>query len=357
MTDILFKMKTVFQSLICICLVTILYSCGQKSTAENVREKEESVASKINGLSFVASGEELRQEHIHPVIKVNANAAAIMPFGFIKNLGHPEIIFNSERQWFGETKEGVTQYVALLHKNGIRVMLKPQIWIWHGEFTGKLKMNKEEDWDLLEDSYREFILDFAQLAEEIDVEIFCIGTELEKFIEHRPEFWHQLVTEIKTVYNGKLTYAANWDEYKRVPFWKGLDYIGVDAYFPISESKTPTSEETRKAWQTWKTELKALSERENKPILFTEYGYRSVDFSGKEPWKSDRDMMEINMEAQVNSLQALYQEVWKEEWFAGGFLWKWFTAHSDVGGDENSQFTPQNKPAEEIVSENYKLSL
>jgi hypothetical protein len=268
-------------------------------------------------------------------------------------LEHPEISYNQEKQWFGETKQGAKQYIQMLDKNHIKVMMKPQIWVWHGEFTGLLKMASETDWLELEESYRKFIIDFAKVAEEEKVALFCIGTELENFINHRPEYWHKLIEEIRTVYNGKLTYAANWDEYKRVPFWDALDFIGVDAYFPVSESKTPTVEEVINGWQSWKTELKAFSETENKKIIFTEYGYRSVDFAGKEPWNSDREMTFINLEAQQNLLEGTYQTLWNEKWFAGGFLWKWFIAHAKVGGGSNSQFTPQNKPAEKVISEYY----
>ena len=245
---------------------------------------------KINGISFVASPSEVDQEHIDPVVQLNSNYASVMPFGFIRTLDHPEILYNTDRQWFGETLPGAQQYIKKLHENNISVMLKPQIWIWRGEFTGDLKMKSEEDWNILESSYRSFILDFAKLAEETDVALFCIGTELEQFIVHRPEYWNGLIKDIKEVYNGELTYAANWDEYKRIPFWTELDYIGVDAYFPVSESKTPNIEEIKIGWQRWKKEIESVAKAHNRKVLFAEFGYRSVDFAGKEPWKSDRSM-------------------------------------------------------------------
>ncbi|SRX54355.1 glycoside hydrolase family 113 [Aequorivita sp. CIP111184] len=347
--------------LICAFLFSILMGCGQKRdssklliTQQNEEVIKEPTFPKINGVSFVASKDSILEENIAPLKNIHADYAAIMPFGFIKSLEHPEIIYNQERQWFGERREGAKQYIEILHKNEIKVMMKPQIWVWRGEFTGLLKMASEEDWVELEKSYKKFILDFAKVAEVEKVEIFCIGTELEKFIEHRPEYWRNLIAEVRKVYNGKLTYAANWDEYKGVPFWNTLDYIGVDAYFPVSESKTPTIEESRNGWQRWKNELKVVSERENKKILFTEYGYRSVDFAGKEPWESNYKLTSINFEAQNNTLRGLYEEVWNEQWFAGGFLWKWFIAHERVGGETDNQFTPQNKPAEVIVAKFYK---
>ncbi len=338
-------MKTKFFCFLFSFTIAIFTSCAQKETKK---------IKKINGISFVASKEEVIQEYIEPVKQLNANYAAVMPFGFVRNLEHPEILFDTDRQWFGERKEGVAQYISMLHKNNIHVMLKPQIWVSRGEFTGFLKMPSEADWVIFESSYSTFILEFAQLAEENNVALFCIGTELEQFIVHRPEYWNRLISDIKKVYNGKLTYAANWDEYKRVPFWKDLDYIGVDAYFPISVSKTPTVEESKKGWERWKNELKTVSEREKKSILFTEYGYRSLDFAGKEPWLSNRELTTVNLAAQTNTTQALFEEIWNEPWFAGGFLWKWFIDHYAVGGETDSQYTPQNKPVEQVIRNHYK---
>ncbi len=204
-------------------------------------------------------------------------------------------------------------------------MIKPQIWVWRGEFTGDIVMKTEADWMLLEASYRQFILEYARVARNLNADIFGIGTELENFITARPEFWNALIQEIKTVYSGKLTYAANWDEYQRTPFWSVSDYIGIDAYFPVSTSKTPTVQECLQGWLPYKKQIKVLSYTVNKPVLFTEFGYRSVDFSGKTPWVSDRNITTLNFEAQAATSQALSDTFWNEEWFAGGFIWKWFT--------------------------------
>jgi hypothetical protein len=64
-------------------------------------------------------------------------------------------------------------------------------------------------------------------------------------------------------------------------------------------------------------------------------------------------MVHLNLEAQSNLSKGLYEEVWNETWFAGGFIWKWFIDHSEVGGAEDTQFTPQNKPVEAVVKEAY----
>ena len=304
---------------------------------------------KINGVSFVASRDSINQTHIQPVITVNSNYVALMPFGFIRDLASPTINFNSTRQWFGETENGLIQYAKGFQKQGIKIMVKPQIWVWRGEFTGLIEMKSEENWKILETSYEDFILTYAKSAAKINAEIFCIGTELEKFVLNRPDYWKQLIHKIKKVYKGKLTYAANWDEYKKLTFWNQLDFIGVDAYFPLSEKETPTVTDFEKGWKPHKIEIQQLQKKFQKPILFTEYGYRSVHFNGKQPWKVDDIEGNINFQAQVNGLQAIHNQFWKEDWFAGGFVWKWFHAHEKSGGKNNNRFTPQNKPAEQLL--------
>lgn len=308
---------------------------------------------KVNGVSFVSSREEVAQHHIDPVLDVQANYAAIMPFGFIRDLDSPELVFNTDRQWFGERREGAKQYIEKLHQNGVSVMVKPQIWIFDGQFTGNMKMPSEEDWKKLEASYEEFILLYAGLAEETQSDIFCIGTELKTFVNERPEFWNNLIQKVRTVYTGKITYAANWDEYTKTPFWEELDYIGVNAYFPLCEKQHPTIETLKEGWQPWKTTMNELAEQVNRPILFTEFGYRSMDFTGKKPWLVDRNQENVNLEAQARATQVLFEEFWNEDWFAGGFVWKWFMQHDKVGGHEDNRFTPQNKPAETVIRKQY----
>ena len=309
---------------------------------------------KINGVSFVASPDELTQEHIGKLLQINPNSAAIMPFGFMREINTPEIIFDTDRQWFGETRKGATQYITLLKQNSLPVMLKPQIWVWKGEFTGTIEMHTEENWRKLEDSYDAFILNYAELAEETKVPILCIGTELEKFIEKRPMYWQRLIKKIRAVYKGKLTYAANWDEYKRIPFWKELDYIGIDAYFPLSDAKTPTIKELRKGWQPWKEKILEVANTNNKKVLFTEFGYRSMDYTAKKPWLVDQNKDEVNLVAQANAKKAIFDEFWSEDWFAGGYVWKWFIKHDTSGGGLDNRFTPQNKPAQEVIESHYK---
>lgn len=195
-------------------------------------------------------------------------------------------------------------------------MLKPHLWIAHGIYTGAFTLSTEKEWQLWEDSYREYILHFATVADSLQVELFCIGTELGATIKERPRFWSSLIDTLRKTYHGKLTYAANWDDYKNFPFWKKLDYIGVDAYFPLVNDKTPSINSLQKGWKKYSDELERIGTEHNRPVLFTEYGYRNVDYNTYEPWKEKGGKR--NDEAQANALEAFYQSFAGKKWFSGG---------------------------------------
>ncbi|MBC7643120.1 MAG: glycoside hydrolase [Flavobacterium sp.] len=307
---------------------------------------------KINGISFVASNRIVSEKEIKPVIKINANWVTLMPFAFLKTETNTNIVYDDERQWWGERKIGVEQTAALFHNQAIKVMIKPQIWIPNG-FTGNIKMKSEKDWQILENNYQKFILEYALLAQKTNCEMFCIGTELNKFVNARPDFWNQLIKKIRLIYNGKITYAENWDKFQNVPFIKYLDFIGIDAYFPLSDQKTPDIDSLSIAWVPIKSQIKKLSKKFNKPILFTEFGYQSKDFTAKEPWNHSQQA-DVNLVAQQNALAVVLATFWKEKWFAGGFLWKWYDNYEQVGGSKDSDYTIQNKPAELVLEKFYK---
>ena len=88
-------------------------------------------------------------------------------------------------------------------------------------------------------------------------------------------------------------------------------------------------------------------------IIYTEYGYRSVNNCEEEPWDWSSGGV-VNLEAQVNYYLGLYYSFWDKPWFEGGFMWKWEADHSSAGGTNNNELTPQNKPAEQTFKFMYE---
>jgi hypothetical protein len=308
---------------------------------------------KINGVSLEAPSKEIDGQVMTQVKEqVAANWVCLMPYAYSKE-DETNIGFDLPWQWWGEREEGIAVCAAQAKAQHLKIMLKPHLWIGWGSFTGDLDFDNAAEWDTWNESYRAYILKYARLAEEHQIDLFCIGTELKTPVKRNPEFWTSLIDEVRAVYSGLVTYAGNWDSYKDFPFWNKLDYIGVDAYFPVSEEQTASVDSCAAGWEKWADELSRISDAMGKKILFTEYGYRSVDFCAKKPWDTSGSD-NLNNASQANALEGLYQRVWKKDWLAGGFIWKW---HDDSHRNEErqgSRFTPQGKEAEAVVKKYYK---
>jgi hypothetical protein len=327
----------------------IINACGCFNSERTASEEVvQSSGFSIKGVSMVAPVNRIDQAGMQPIVNLNANSISLMPYAFF-SIDNPEVRYNQHGQHWGENSDGVIGSINLAHKINLFVMLKPHLWIGRGLYTGAFILHSEKEWQLWEESYRKYIVHFATIADSLQIELFCIGTELGASIKTRPHFWSSLIDTVKQVYHGKLTYAANWDDYKNFPFWEKLDYIGVDAYFPLASDKTPSINSLKKGWEKYSDELQKISMKHNRPILFTEYGYRNVDYTGKEPWKENEGNQ--NNQAQVNALEALYQSFAGKKWFAGGFIWKWYVEERRRRSDID--YSPQNKPAAKAIENWY----
>ena len=237
-----------------------------------------------------------------------------------------------------------------------KAMLKPHIWLQQtpdNTWRSDIAMNSEAEWETWFGFYTEYMLMYASMAEQLGFEMLCVGTELHSTVAQQPERWKALIGQIKEAYSGKLVYAANWsDDLNEVSFWEDMDYIGIQAYYPIAENNNPELEELEAGWASHATDLQELSERYNKPILFTEIGYKSTTDAATRPWEwvqpSHRFYKKVSHKTQALSYQAFFNVIWPEPWFAGAILWQWNPGSNSDG--RNNRFTIKGKPALNVVA-------
>ena len=334
-------------------LGAIATSCSTQAS-KDIHSFSVAVASseKMEGLGFVGPPKELDPSFLNPIQSVSANWLCLMPYAFCKSEEDTKIQFDHQWQWWGEKTEGVKKCIEMAQKSGLKIFLKPHLWIGHGKFTGDFEPTSESTWKVFEESYVKYLMHHARIAEEFNVEMFCLGTEMKTFSQNRTEYWLGMIDSVRSIYSGKITYAANWDEYKTFPFWDKLDYIGIDAYFPLSDRQVPKEKDLLKSWNEISEKLERFSSNHHKQIVFTEIGYRSCEFNCKEPWRYDKKF-KLNLTNQETAYHAFFKSVWKEEFFAGAFLWKWYPNHSKSGGITDARFTPQNKPVEALIKQHF----
>jgi hypothetical protein len=315
--------------------------------------RPEPADSKICGISLVAPPNKVDASWTQPVRSISAEWVAVMPYAYSRP-GEPVVHWDSQHQWWGESEAGARETIRHARQAGLNVMLKPMVWV-PGGWPGGFELSSEEKWKEWEASYERYVMRLAKVAAEEGAQAFCIGTEFKLAATQRPQFWSQLAQKVRGVFSGKITYAANWDEFTQITFWKDLDYIGVDAYFPLSDATVPDYAALGRAWKNANAAMEKVSRDNGKQILFTEFGYRSVDKTAWKQWELENIGFgsQVNHKAQVVSYRALFENVWNKDWFAGGFLWQWYTNHSNAGGDKDSDYTPQNKPVEILIREWY----
>jgi len=232
----------------------VLAGCGAAAAGSDRAESGRPAAAaahigpeqKIRGVSFSAPRREMAPDALVRASLTGANWVAVVPYAFV-DPAQPRVAFDRERQFWGERTEGIAKTIEYARESRLSVLLKPHLWVRGQGWPGEFEPDTEEDWEMFLSGYREYILRFAHVADSMDVEMFSVGTEVDLVALARPDYWRSLIEEVRAIYGGRLTYAANWDKYARIEFWDALDLVGVDAYFPLADDATPEVEPP--AWE------------------------------------------------------------------------------------------------------------
>jgi hypothetical protein len=297
------------------------------------------------------------REAMRDVAATNANAISIVPRVFTQTATSNEVLFDPAKT---ESMANLTQAIAEAHALGLSVLLKPMLTPLDGAGQAALAPTDVEAFFA---SYRAALLEYAELASATGVETLSIGNELSSLTgEQYRGYWLDIIEDVREVYHGTITYAAATDEANHVSFWDAVDVIGVNAYPPLTTTLDPTVDEMMAAWHSvsandyWASVMDqqspvdffhSLSVEYDRPVLFTEAGYRSLDGTNIRPggWNvtSTQDVQE-----QRDAFEAFFN-VWSAEgsWFRGAHIWQWDASnvYAPTG------YSPMDKPAEQLITD------
>lgn len=283
-------------------------------------------------------------ESLERMAATNTEYVAITVWWLQKNVTTTQIF---RKAGWTATDKALATVVAKAHELGMKAMLKPMVdpEDAYTQFRGDIPSTPE--WF---ESYRAFITSYATFAEENNVDLFCIGCEF-RATEKDETNWHKIIKEVKEHYTGPLTYAATFDSFQSITWWNRLDYVGIDAYFPLTSKNRPSIDELKQAWNRIANGIENWDSTVKKPIIFTEIGYRSGDGTNIEPanWKAP---LSPDFQEQLDSYSATFETLWNRPWFYGFYWWIWET-NPDAGGLTDADFTPQNKPVELLLKNWY----
>lgn len=355
-----------------IAIVSLIKLSSWYQMSENFDYSWEQDAFNKQGLSqrYSASDEKIRGMHvfgmraldsleIRKLASGNIEHVVLVPYADQEDYNTPMEKLSPTR--LARRESSYASIIKLAHEMGSEVIIKPHVWLGNpsdGKWRADIWMDSEEDWIEWETNYTEFILTNAKMSERFKLPLFCIGNEYYLSTTKRPEYWRSLIKKVRAVYSGKLVYGANWDrEYKEIEFWDELDYIGIQAYFPLVDHKDPEYDKIVSGWDTHIKEIEKVSKKYGRKVLFTELGYKSTPDAAQYPWLwedfMNNQLQRISNKTQVYCYQAFFEKVWVQKWFAGAMIWQWH-AHDD-GEKANHYFTPKGKPAFNEIAKGFKL--
>ena len=249
--------------------------------------------------------------------RLGVNMIAIHPYARIRKNGEVRFRPAVKLEYLGKA-------VQIAKAESMPIFWKPHLAYWGSfKWRGAITFKTEREWQRFFRSYEAWILDHAKFAESAKLPLFAIGTELGQTV-HRKE-WQGIIKKIRQIYKGQLSYAANWDNFGKVPFWKGLDLIGIQAYFPVLSANTPVTAISVSAhWKQLLSTLKTYSQSQGRPIIFTELGYTRSTAAAEKPWdpaakgdaKQGRQIQHLLLAGALKAIDDV-------EFIRGLFLWKW----------------------------------
>ena len=274
--------------------------------------------------------------------RLGANTVALVPYGMMRALDDTEIRFGGARTW--ESDESLIHAIRVAHRCGLRVILKPQVWVARGGFTGDVAP-RGAAWAAWWASYNAFVAHFRDIAAREHAEAYCLGTELAGTTLSHPGEWRALVRETRHVYRGEITYSANWwGEFSGISFWDALDYIGVSFYFPIQGDDRAARLASARANVA---QLDSVARRTGREVMVMEAGIPSRQGGSGEPWRETWAGIP-DPQGQARSAEAIVQSLGEKPWLRGVLWWKWYNTVAPLGPLDVG-YCPRGKPAQHVL--------
>jgi hypothetical protein len=199
-------------------------------------------------------------------------------------------------------------------------------------------------------NYGTLIDEYGAIANANGVQFLVIGTELNS-MENYPGEWLKVITSLRKIYTGQLTYSANQLISKTMP-WQALDFISVDAFLKLDAPAHASVNQLIDAWQTWVVQITNPAKKLGLPVVFTEIGVASQASGYQQSWLWDHHT-KVDLTDQEHFYQASCL-VWKNK--IAGLYWWVVEANMWMVSDplQDSSFSPLGKPAEEALTTCFK---
>jgi len=232
------------------------------------------------------------------------------------------------------------------------VMLVPHLWVESGDWRATIDPRTDAGWAEWAKAYRTFLMAWAEVARDGDVELLSVGVELRSWVTTpRAALMKPIIDEVRATYDGLLTYSANWDDAELTLIWDWVDLVGINGFYPLAQRDGATPEELGVGGRRVAEGLAVLAGDLRKPILMTEVGYTTRKDPAIRPWEWPESMANVvvDEEAQAEAYRALLGPLIESPHVAGFFIWRYYADPDDVSQEAAFGFSPRGKLAEIVL--------
>jgi hypothetical protein len=353
----------------------------------------------INSLSFKGfnyvsyyNGGYANADSLAALAGTGANAAALA-FEYGIDVKNSAVYADAN---YTESQSVIAATIAEAKGRGLSVMVRPLI-----DFLDPAKIGSYGvgDWRSTYNptnaaaffaSYKTMIVAVAQMAQANGAASLSIGAELDQLTGPAYlSYWTDIITSVRAVFSGKLTYSADWDATispwqgqhgltagtgdltTQVSFWSQLDYLGIDCYAPLADADNPTLAGLMVGWTSTPSDPTSLAVTGNqslisyfasvatqagKPLVFTEIGYESANDAAKQPSGTSTNVYDPALQS---NLYSAFFEAWQQSGnnsLLGVYFWNWDPNVAEVGPGNGPNFSPQGQPAQAVVTANFSAA-
>lgn len=289
------------------------------------------------------SGEAARESLKLMKERTCANFVIFAPSGVQQTPQSEEILFDTDATADDEELRGMITYAKEL---GLRVALKPTANCANGEWRAYINFFDEDvpcepKWSKWFESYTKFQLHYARMAEECGCEMFIAGCEM-VMSERRENEWRKLISDIRQVYHGLVSYNTDKYQEHNVKWWDCVDVISASGYYPIGD------------WERQLDRIEAVVKKFGKPFFFAEAGCMSIEESSLVPnnWHITGKAAAAEQQAWFETMLAACE---KRPWIGGVAFWSWGAKlYPENEALSQMDYEIFGKPAEQTVKKYYE---
>ena len=266
--------------------------------------------------------------------------------------------------------------IGYIHAKGMRVQLRPMLECQDG--SGRLDVIVGKDRNRMYGHERGYCrrwfaamtarsVHYARIAERTKCELYCLDSELDRFIDKNAE-WKAVVAAVRKVYSGPVTSCHTVHvgviDYPKVcadrnHWFHDLDLLLLSYYAKAAKPGECdlTVDQLMRNLEPVRGQMREIARIYGKPIAFGECGCSSWRGCASSP-SAYGDVVfrsPYDGEGQARYMEAFFRTFIDEPWCYGFYWWKW-DDHSPSfpeNNDPRKGFTVSGKPSEAVMRRIY----